>query len=179
MFESSGFLLFLFLDGLILIALVAIVGGLLHYRRERLLTHAERMKALELGRDWPEDPATARLKVALGSTAEDREEPEKSIAVQTYTITGWTSGCGLMFAFLCSPSPERLRHRRGGRGDRRDRDDLRDDPRGEGTRVEAGSRSVLSGLQAEARPRRRLKESGAGSHFFTRVRARTGYHGLG
>ena len=40
----------LFAGMLGLIALVAIVGGFLHYRRERLLTHAERMKALELGR---------------------------------------------------------------------------------------------------------------------------------
>jgi hypothetical protein len=96
--------MFLFLSMLGLVALVAIVGGFLHYRRERLLTHAERMKALELGRDLPEDVATARIKAVLSSSDEDDEAPEKekSIAVQVYTTTGWVSGCGLLFATWAS-----------------------------------------------------------------------------
>jgi hypothetical protein len=35
------------------LGLVAIIGGFLHSRRERFLTHTERMKALELGRELP------------------------------------------------------------------------------------------------------------------------------
>ena len=48
---DTGDLTFLVLvfGGMILIGLVAIVGGFLHSRRERLLTHQERMKALEQG----------------------------------------------------------------------------------------------------------------------------------
>jgi len=53
---------------MILLALVGIVGGFLHYRRERLLTHKERMKALELGAELPDDVATARIKAVYGET---------------------------------------------------------------------------------------------------------------
>ena len=103
--DPSNVLLAMLLGGAVLVALVAIVGGFLHARRERLLTHAERMKALELGRDLPDDAATARIKAVLDSSDEADETgdaPEKSIAVQVFTTTGWVSGCGLLFAFWAS-----------------------------------------------------------------------------
>src|ERR1022692_4591955 len=52
---NSTNLLYSVLGSVVLIIVVAIVGGFLHSRRERLLTHAERMKALELGREMPDD----------------------------------------------------------------------------------------------------------------------------
>jgi hypothetical protein len=59
----------LMIGALVLLGLVAIVGGFLQTRRERLLTHQERLKALELGREIPDDVATARMKVAGGITS--------------------------------------------------------------------------------------------------------------
>src|SRR5262245_42733288 len=56
------------------IALVSIIGGFLHVRRERLLTHAERMKALELGREVPDSAAVARIKAAFGASAQADED---------------------------------------------------------------------------------------------------------
>ena len=90
--------------GGVVICLVPIFGGFLHYRRERLLTHAERMKALEMGRDLPEDTATARIKAVYGSPdkPEAASSGPKSLAVQCYTTTGWVAGLGLLFATQAS-----------------------------------------------------------------------------
>jgi hypothetical protein len=56
-----------------LISSVAIVGGLLHARRNRTLEHAERMKALELGRPWPMNGV-----VKASHTSSDQEwSPER------------------------------------------------------------------------------------------------------
>jgi len=41
------------LGGTFLVCLVAIIVGFLQSRQMRLLTHQERMKALELGREMP------------------------------------------------------------------------------------------------------------------------------
>jgi hypothetical protein len=91
--------------GLILVSLVSIIGGFLHSRRERLLVHAERMKALELGRDMPDDPATMRMKAIFPAEKpeESASQPTspaepKSLAAQCYSTTGWVAGCGLLFA---------------------------------------------------------------------------------
>ena len=94
----------LFLGGLMLIGLIAMIGGFLHYRRERLLTHTERMKALELGRELPDDAYTTRLKAIFGSTDQPEEAPGgiKSLASQCYSTTGWVSGCGFLFAMMGS-----------------------------------------------------------------------------
>ncbi len=53
---------------LAVLGLVAIVGGLLHARRHRLLIHAERMKALELGRGWPGDREPEAAEEKSGSS---------------------------------------------------------------------------------------------------------------
>ena len=101
----------LFLWSLFLVGLIAILGGFLHYRRERLLTHAERMKALDLGRDVPDDAATARIKAVYGSIYGSSGKPEgesggtKPLAVQCYSTTGWACGGGFVFAFLSGSNP--------------------------------------------------------------------------
>ena len=56
----------LFLGSLVLISLVAIIGGFLHSRRERLLTHTERMRALEMGLPVPpRDASWAKAAVCV------------------------------------------------------------------------------------------------------------------
>ena len=50
-----------------MLSIVPIVGGFMHARRERLLTHTERMRALELCSQLPDAPA--RIRAALGQTA--------------------------------------------------------------------------------------------------------------
>ena len=86
-----------------LIALTAILGGLRHNRREREFTHRERMKALEVSRDWSDDEATARLAAAFG-----RKIPKPAVAVvacgenslarKCYSTALWTAFWG----FLCA-----------------------------------------------------------------------------
>jgi hypothetical protein len=53
--DSSEIVFGWILGGTFLIGLVSIVGGLLQSRRVRFLTHLERMKALEVGRELPSD----------------------------------------------------------------------------------------------------------------------------
>jgi hypothetical protein len=96
-----------FIGGIILISVICSIGGFLHYRRERLLMHAERMNALELGRDMPDDPATARLKATYqAEQAEKPEEPSstpgapKSPASQCYSTTTSVCCTGFVFAWL-------------------------------------------------------------------------------
>jgi hypothetical protein len=59
--------------GLFSIGLVAMMGGFLHYRRDRLLTHKERLKALELGREFPDDAGTAQIKAAFGVSSNGKK----------------------------------------------------------------------------------------------------------
>jgi len=99
---SSNMLLAWLIAGVVVICLVPIIGGFLHHRRERLLTHTERMKALELGRDLPEDTATARLKAVYGTSdkTEEASSGEKPPAAQCYAATAQIAGGGLLFAWL-------------------------------------------------------------------------------
>ena len=57
--DSSDLVFGWMLSGGFLISLVSIVGGFQHAKRVRLLTHEERMKALELGRELPTDEPVA------------------------------------------------------------------------------------------------------------------------
>jgi hypothetical protein len=92
------FLYFLF-GGLFLIGLVATIGGFLHHRRERLLTHEERMKALELGRQMPDDAATARIKAAFGvSSSGDKAEESDSLARKCFSTALWVAFWGFLAA---------------------------------------------------------------------------------
>ena len=96
------------IGGAFFIGLTACIGGFLHARRERLLTHAERMKALELGREWPDDPATAKLKALQTPEADDPSSPPgrpgepKSLAAKCYSMTTAACSTGFVFAFLSS-----------------------------------------------------------------------------
>jgi hypothetical protein len=90
----------------VLVGLVAIVGGFLQNRRERLLTHQERLKALELGREIPDDAATARLKAVRGVTASDEkgdssattESAIGAAAGKCYSTALWVAFWGFLFA---------------------------------------------------------------------------------
>jgi hypothetical protein len=97
--EYTTTLVFSVLGGVFLIALVAILGGFLHYRRERLLSHKERMKALDLGREMPDDAATARIKAAFGSRlgADDKEASEP-LARKCFSTALWVAFWGFLGA---------------------------------------------------------------------------------
>lgn len=91
--------LYAMFGGMLLIAMVSIFGGFLHYRRERLLTHTERMKALELGREMPDDAATARVKAASGiSPSDDKTDDIGSLARRCFTTALWVALGGFLAA---------------------------------------------------------------------------------
>jgi hypothetical protein len=95
--DSTGQLIGLLIGSVFLVALVAIIGGFLHYRRERLLSHAERMKALELGRELPDDAATARIKAAFGaSSSGSTEEGSESLPRKVFTTALWVAFWGFL-----------------------------------------------------------------------------------
>jgi hypothetical protein len=96
--HSSQILLGLLLASLLLVSLVAIIGGFLHYRRERLLTHQERMKALEVGRELPDDPATAQTKAIFGgSSSADDGGANESLPRKIVTTMLWVAFWGFLF----------------------------------------------------------------------------------
>jgi hypothetical protein len=86
--------LYVVFGGLGLISLVAILGGFLHTRRERLLTHTERMKALELGRALPDDPATARIKAAYVPPVSSEPANSEALASKCYSTAVWVAFWG-------------------------------------------------------------------------------------
>lgn len=86
------------LSCVVLIRLVAIVGGFLHFRRERLFTHTERIKALELGRSLPDDVASARIKAALGSSSNTEVNEENALSRKCYSTALWVAFWGFIAA---------------------------------------------------------------------------------
>jgi hypothetical protein len=86
--------LYVVFGGLGLISLVAILGGFLHTRRERLLTHTERMKALELGRALPDDPETARIKAAYARPATSKAVGNEALAGKCHSTALWVAFSG-------------------------------------------------------------------------------------
>src|SRR5262249_30731954 len=92
------------IGGMVLIGLVATVGGLLHYRRERLLTHHERMKALEEGRDLPDDGATARLQTTFGASRGDDGNDTRSLARKCFATPLWVAFWAFVFASQMGPA---------------------------------------------------------------------------
>ncbi len=84
-----------------LVVLFWMFGSFLYYRRERTLTHTERMKALELGQPLPGDPETAKIKAKTARTmSDDGSDQEKSLAHQCYATTSYIVGAGFFFAFV-------------------------------------------------------------------------------
>src|SRR5258708_7259157 len=97
--DSSQMLIAALFGGLIVVGLVAIIGGFLHARRTRLLTHQERMKALELGRAMPDDAATARIRAAFGSGSDDGDEKAGgSLARKCFSTALWVGFWGFLAA---------------------------------------------------------------------------------
>jgi hypothetical protein len=88
--------LFAILMGAVLIALIAIVGGFLHSRRQQLMAHQERMKALELGREVPDEIGVARAKAVASAGAGAAEE--RSYAGKCFSTTGYACFFGFLFA---------------------------------------------------------------------------------
>ena len=128
--DSTQLLLGLLLGSVVLVAIVAIIGGYVHYRRERLLTHQERMRALELGRELPDDAATARIKAAFGTSSSGSDEvASESLPRKVFTTALWVAFWGFLAA--CQEDRRRRhrhRNRRVNRCHRRRRHDLRHHP---------------------------------------------------
>jgi hypothetical protein len=97
-------LLYSLLGGVVLISLVAIIGGFLQCRRERVLDHRERMKALEMGREMPDDEAPARVKAAFGTpSSDDKEDGGGSLARKCFSTTLWVAFWGFLAAGQAGP----------------------------------------------------------------------------
>lgn len=91
-------LLFAVVGGSTFIGAVAIIGGFMHHRRERLLTHAERMKALEMGRELPEDAATSRIRAVFGHPKAESEQAAGSLPHKCYSTALWVAFWGFLGA---------------------------------------------------------------------------------
>ena len=96
--DNENLFLFCVLLGVVLTGLVAILGGFLHYRRERLLTHTERMKALELGLAMPDDAQTARMKAIYGTSTSSEDTESGSLAPQCFKTALWVAFWGFLAA---------------------------------------------------------------------------------
>jgi hypothetical protein len=96
--SQTEFLVYSILGGVFTIAMVSIIGGFLHCRRERLLSHRERIKALELGRDFPDDPATAQVKAALGNGPAEGKEAPGSLSRKCFSTALWVAFWGFIAA---------------------------------------------------------------------------------
>ena len=99
--NSTESLVAIVLGNVVLISLVAIIGGFLHHRRERLLKHAERMKALELGRELPEDRSAAQTKAVFNtfsSGSESAAESSESLPRKLISTAFWVAFWGFAFA---------------------------------------------------------------------------------
>ncbi len=96
--DATPILLALLLAGVLLISLVAIIGGFLHTKRERLLSHQERMKALEVGRAMPDDSATGQFKATFnGFSTDAAEDQSQSLPRRVFTTTLWIAFWGFLF----------------------------------------------------------------------------------
>ena len=98
----ADFTAWFFFGGLFLLGFVAIVGGFLHARRERLLVHAERMKALEMGRELPDADTGAAERRKAQSDAHiealvNADKPDsRSAARKCFSVAVWVPvGCAI------------------------------------------------------------------------------------
>jgi hypothetical protein len=81
-----------------LVSIVPIIGGLMYARRERLLTHAERMRALELGAQLPDEAAIARVRASSGQSASANDGDEGSLVRKCYSTAVWVAFWGFAAA---------------------------------------------------------------------------------
>ncbi len=105
---SQNMLLAGLLGGVVLILFTLICVVFTHFQEERKLTHAERIKALEMGQTLPDDPETARIKARAARLAAARSTGSsgvsKSLAYHCYSVTGYICGGGFFFAILVGGS---------------------------------------------------------------------------
>jgi hypothetical protein len=104
----------LVIGALVVVGLVAIVGGFLQARRERLLTHQERLKALELGREIPDDGATATARALSGAASDGKRESSGSsgeasgsLSRKCFSTALWVAFWGFLFAAQSDSVPGR------------------------------------------------------------------------
>jgi hypothetical protein len=83
---------------LFLLTVIPIVGGLIYAHRERVLTHTERMKALELGAELPDRAATARIKATLGQPTREDDGGKESLARRCFSTAVWVAFWGFAAA---------------------------------------------------------------------------------
>jgi len=88
---------FLGILGVLTICLVPIIGGFLQAHRERQWTHLERMKALEMGQEWPDDAAAARIKAAFGQ-ASGSDNDRGALARKCFSTAIWVAFWGFIAA---------------------------------------------------------------------------------
>jgi hypothetical protein len=81
-----------------LLSIIPIVGGFMYARRGLLLTHAERMKALELGADLPDHAAAARIRAALGQSTADDDGGKDSLTRKCFSTALWVAFWGFAAA---------------------------------------------------------------------------------
>ena len=81
-----------------LLTIIPIVGGFMYARRGLLLTHAERMKALELGAELPDHAAAARIRAALVPPPANDDGGPESLARKCFSTALWVAFWGFAAA---------------------------------------------------------------------------------
>jgi hypothetical protein len=91
--DSSMVLLSCLIAGFAIIALITIPAFALAFRN-RAMAHAECMKALELGRETPEDRAAARTKAIMKAVSPSEDVSLGGLAHKCYSTAVWVAFWG-------------------------------------------------------------------------------------
>ena len=86
--ESAFIIAVVAISSVAVVSLAGIIGGLLYARRVRLLVHAERIKALEMGRELPDEVGSGGPGHVKGRSPADK----------CYAIAGQACFWGFVFA---------------------------------------------------------------------------------
>src|SRR5262249_18571092 len=92
---------------LVWIGFMSVIGGLLYARRNRILEHAERMKAIEMGRPWPLDKATMDA-AAVAQAAAAEHSPERMGHTLAVKVPLGALGIALAASFFLGRSVDEL-----------------------------------------------------------------------
>jgi hypothetical protein len=107
--HPTDIFMYSFASVLMVLSLIAMFMTFAYYRRSRMLTHTERLKAMELGRELPEDAGVARLKaVFAGNHVDDEGEPtgEDALAHRCFKVAFWVP----LAAFGATQASDHFRH---------------------------------------------------------------------